>query len=158
MQHVVGIAEMCVSESAADTLTTYSLGSCIGLSVYDPIAGVGGMVHTMLPLSKMDPAKAVNKPCMYTDTGVAALLTEVLGKGAKKVNLIVKIAGASSMLDDRRFFRIGERNLAVVRKMMWRNGILIGASDVGGSISRTMSLRLDTGITTIKSNGKLHEL
>ena len=41
-----------------EVLVTYSLGSCIGLSLYDPVARVGGLLHAMLPLSSLDPVKA----------------------------------------------------------------------------------------------------
>jgi chemotaxis protein CheD len=157
-QLTIGIADMKTSTSPDDLLITYSLGSCIGLTLYDPEACVGGMLHCMLPLSKMDKARAASNPPMFTDTGVFALLEEVYRLGAVRKRLIAKAAGASSLLDDKGLFNIGERNHTVLRKIMWKNNILISAEDVGGSKARTMSLNMRTGRTFIKSGGKEAEL
>lgn len=158
MLRVVGISEMCVSTCTTDQIVTYSLGSCVGVSIYDPVAQVGGMVHCMLPLSKIDPAKAEAKPCMFTDTGVTALLQEMFDKGATRQNMIVKVAGAASLLDKKGFFKIGERNYTVLRKILWKNNFLIEAEDVKGTKSRTLTLYMTDGRTTIKSSGKEVEL
>ena len=158
MTVTVGISEMYVSNNPDDLLVTYSLGSCVGLSVYDPKVRVGGLIHCMLPLSKIDPAKAAAKPQMFVDKGLPALLQAVYDLGATRRNLIAKVAGAAKLLDERGAFRIGERNYTVLRKLLWKNDILIAAEDVGGSIARTMYLHMDTGCTTIKVAGQEREL
>ena len=158
MLRVIGISEMYISTDPGDVLVTYSLGSCVGVSLFDPVAKVGGMVHCMLPLSKIDQVKAQSKPCMFTDTGVTLLLQEVFNRGATRNNLIVKIAGAASLLDERGLFKIGERNYTVLRKVLWKNNLLIAAEDVYGTASRTLILYMNTGKTTIKSAGKEVEL
>jgi len=158
VDYVVGISEMKISSRAGDVLITYSLGSCLGLSIWDPVAHVGGLLHCMLPLSKIDTEKAKKNPCMFTDTGVSALLKALYEHGATRKNLIVKAAGCASLLDQKKFFKIGERNFAVLRKILWRNNILIKAEDIGGHVSRTMSLYVGSGITTIKTGGKVFEL
>ena len=67
--------------------------------------------------------------------------------------------GLSALLyDDKGMFNIGKRNYTVMRKMFWKNGIMITAEDVGGSKSRTARLRLADGIVTIRSQGKEFEL
>ncbi len=151
MDRIVGIGAMATSRDPNDVITTYSLGSCIGLTLYDPVARVGGMVHTMLPLSKMEPEKAKVKPEMFTDTGVMRLLQHLLDMGAKKARLEAKIAGASTLLDDKKMFRIGERNYAVVRKLLWKNEIMIKGEECGGSKSRTLVLYMADGRTVIRS-------
>ena len=93
MNYTVGISEMKASDQPDDVITTYSLGSCVGLSLYDPVARVGGLIHCMLPLSRIDPQKAEANPCMFTDTGIPALLRLVLGMGAQRDRLIAKVAG-----------------------------------------------------------------
>ena len=158
MQHTVGISEMRTSNCAEDVLVTYSLGSCVGLAVYDPIAVVGGLIHCMLPLSRIDPEKAKTNPSMFTDTGVPQLLQAVLKLGAQKGRLVAKVAGGSRLLDENGTFKIGERNLVVLRKVLWKNNILIAGQDVGGTVARTMYLRMDSGQTTIKSCGREFEL
>ena len=61
-------------------------------------------------------------------------------------------------MDQKKFFNIGERNYVVLRKILWKNNILINGEDVGGSIARTMRLDIGTGTVTIKSSKGLIEL
>jgi chemotaxis protein CheD len=149
---------MCVSQDPEDVIVTYSLGSCIGVSVYDSALKIGGMVHCMLPLSKISPEKALRKPCMFADTGVTLLLQEIFNLGATRNNMVVKVAGAASLLDEKGLFKIGERNYTVLRKILWKNNLLIAAEDVKGTASRTMTLYMKTGVTTVKKGGKEGEL
>lgn len=149
---------MKVSTSVEDILITYSLGSCVGLSLYDPVAQVGGLIHCMLPLSRISPDKAVSYPARFTDTGVVALLREVIAAGARKDRLIARVAGAAKMLDENGLFKIGERNYTVLRKVLWKNDVLIRSEDVGGTISRTVYLEMASGRTMLKSGGREREL
>lgn len=155
---VVGISEMRVTTDPSVVLVTYALGSCIGLTLYDSHVGVGGLLHSMMPLSTADPDKAIVKPAMYTDTGVTALLQALFDRGATRRNIIAKVAGGASSMDGAGVFRTGERNYMVLRKVLWKNDILIAAEDIGGSQPRTLVLEMATGRTLIKSNGQIEEL
>ena len=158
MKHTIGISEMKVTNQDSDILITYSLGSCVGVTIYDPVARVGGMIHCMLPFSKIDPKKAERTPAMFVDTGVPMLFEEAYRMGAAKSRIILKVAGASCILDEKGTFRIGERNYAVLRKILWKNNVLIAADDVGGAVPRTMQLEVATGRVTIKSRNNVTEL
>lgn len=158
MNYTIGISEMRISDQIDDILVTYSLGSCIGVTIYDPISHVGGMIHCMLPISKVDPQKARSFPCMFVDTGVPLLFSEAYRLGAQKNNIIVKVAGCSQILDDKGLFNIGERNYVTLRKLLWKNGILISSEDVGGTDSRTLYLEISTGKVLVKSRDKKEEL
>ena len=137
-----------------DVLVTYSLGSCVGLALYDSVAGVGGMIHCMLPLSKIDPIKAQASPCMFVDTGVPKLLQTLFEMGATRKNIVAWVAGAASLLDEKRLFKIGDRNYTVLRKILWKNDILIAGDDVGGTKARTMYLDMAAGQARVKSAGR----
>jgi chemotaxis protein CheD len=154
----IGISEMAVSSQPDDLLVTYSLGSCLGAVFYDPVLKIGGMIHCMLPLSSIDLEKARVSPCMFVDTGVPKLLTEMFALGCQKRNIITRLAGAANVLDDKRLFRIGERNYAVCRKILWKNSMLIAAEDVGGHISRTIRLNIGTGEMSLKSSDREYTL
>ncbi len=158
MKHIVAISDMKISSAPEDMIVTYSPGSCIGLSLYDPAIRAGGLIHCMLPLSKIDPARAAERPFMFTDTGVPHLIGALLDLGAEKQRLVAKVAGAAHLLDNSSSFNIGERNQVVVRKLLWKNKILIAAEDTGGTVARTMTLCIDTGTTTLRSGGKEYEL
>ncbi|MFW6457650.1 MAG: chemotaxis protein CheD [Planctomycetota bacterium] len=151
----VGIGDMCVSVDPTDVLVTYSLGSCVGLALYDASCGVGGLIHCMLPLSRMNKQKANARPCMFVDTGVSAMLQEMFDRGAQRKNIIARVAGGAHMLDRKRTFRVGQRNYAVLRKILWKNDILIESDDVGGTVSRTMFFHVGSGDTAIKTGGSI---
>jgi chemotaxis protein CheD len=155
---IIGIAEMAVSDHADDVLVTYSLGSCLGVAIYDPVLKVGGMIHCMLPLSKVDPDKAAERPAMFVDTGLPRLLTDLFQRGMQRSRAVIKVAGAANVLDHQDLFKIGERNYTVLRKILWKNSMLIAGEDVGGHVSRTVRLEIATGRFVVRSGGKEVEL
>lgn len=154
MKLVVGISDMKVSNKPEDVLITYSLGSCIGVVIWDPVAKVGGLLHYMLPDSSLDKEKAQLKPFMFADTGIPRLFKETYKFGAVKSRLIVKVVGGSQIMDSSGVFNIGKRNHAVLRKMFWKNQIMVAKEDVGGTCNRTVSLEIGTGITHLKVSGR----
>jgi chemotaxis protein CheD len=151
---VVGIAAMEVSDDPSATLVTYALGSCIAVTVYDPLAHVGGMLHLMLPQSSQSPEKAKTNPCMFADIGIPLLFTKAYELGAKKERLVVCAAGGAEILADGGHFKIGSRNRTMLRKLFWKNNILLAAEDTGGTQSRTMTLRLSDGYAAVKSKNE----
>ena len=154
MKIIVGISDMKVSNKPDDVLITYSLGSCIGVVIWDPVAKVGGMLHYMLPDSNLDKEKAEAKPFMFADTGIPRLFKETYKFGALKSRLIVKAVGGSQIMDSAGIFNIGKRNQAVLRKMFWKNQIMLTKEDVGGTGNRTVSLDIGTGVTYLKVSGR----
>lgn len=148
---VVGVSDWKVSNDTRETIITYALGSCLGIALYDPFVCVGGLLHVMLPLSNADPVKAEKKPAMYVDTGFAELLSECYDLGAEKSRLIIYVAGGASMKFDNKadYFKIGQRNFTTLRKFLWKNRFMIDYQDVGGHISRTMTLRISDGLVSI---------
>jgi len=153
-QRIVGIAEMQVSAEESEVLVTYSLGSCIGLAIYDPQARVGGMLHYMLPDSSLDPSKAREKPGMFADTGIPLLFKTAYTMGLEKRRARVIVVGGAQILDDSGYFNIGKRNYAMLRKILWRNNVLIDVEDVGGNTNRTLYLEVGTGRAWVKSPGQ----
>jgi len=150
---VVGVADMVVSNDPSAELVTYSLGSCLGITIYDPAKKIGGLFHVMLPASKIDAAKAVGSPFMFMDTGLPRLFHAAYNLGADRNRLAIKVAGGAQLLDDQNVFNIGGRNFQVLTELIARNGLVIHARDVGGTSSRTLRLDLATGQVTIKSPG-----
>jgi len=150
---VVGMADMKVNDHPETTLVTYSLGSCIGVAIYDPISRVGGMLHYMLPEAGLDPEKAKERPFMFADTAIPLLFKSAYELGAKKSRIRVKVAGGSQILDDGGYFNIGKRNYAALRKMFWRNNVMIENEDIGGTINRTMYLKISDGSIWLKISG-----
>ena len=140
----VGMADLNVCK-APDGLTTLGLGSCIGLTLYDPVTKIGGMVHYMLP----DSTKVSNNSnkAKFADTGIEELLKKVIAAGASKTRLVAKI-GLSDVGN------IGARNAEAAKKILKEKGIRLVAEDTGLNYGRTVELHCDTGEFLIKSVGK----
>jgi chemotaxis protein CheD len=155
--HVVGVADMKTG-TEGQVLVTHALGSCLGLMIYDPAGRVGGLLHAMLPLSKINPEKAATNPYMFVDTGVPELFRAVYALGGRKERIVVRVAGCARPLNAGEMFRIGERNHVMLKKLLWKNSILIAAEDVGGTAGRTVHFDLDTGRVLIRSGAEEHEL
>ncbi len=158
MKHIVGVSDMKLSNSPGDLVITHALGSCIGIAIHDPVAQVGGILHYMLPLSKVDREKSEKNPYMFGDTGIPELFTAAYGLGATKDNLRVIMAGGAEVFEKKDFFAIGKRNIVIARKMFWKNNVLISAEHVGGSIPRTLYLEVGSGYTWMTSRGEKVEL
>lgn len=154
MKLIVGISDMKVSNNPEDTLITYSLGSCIGVVVWDPVAKVGGLLHYMLPDASLDRQKAQQNPCMFADSGIPYLFKETYKYGAAKSRLVVKAVGGAQIMDPSGVFNIGKRNYMIMRKIFWKNKVMITKEDIGGTVNRTVSLDIDSGVIRLKVPGR----
>lgn len=150
---VIGVADMMISNDPQATLVTYSLGSCIGLAIYDPLVQVGGMLHFMLPDSSLDPEKAKKKPYMFADTGIPLLFKGTYKLGAKKHRMQVVVVGGAKVSSGNDFFNIGKRNYLALRKIFWRNNVMVNFKSVGGTENRTLRLDIKDGRTWLKESG-----
>ncbi len=150
MKHIVLVGDMKVGKQG-DVIVTYALGTSLGLVAYDPKAQVGGLLHAMLPLSKSDPKKAEANPFIFVDTGVPKLFDEIYNMGGDKSRLVVKAAGCSRPEGDNEMFKIGEKNYAVLKKILWKNNILLEAEEVGGTANRTVQFDVSSGEIKVTS-------
>ncbi len=150
---MVSVADCQVSADPERVLVTYALGSCIAVTIYDPVAQVGGLLHFMLPDSNLDRAKAQQNPFMFADTGIPKLFHEAYKLGAEKRRLSVAAAGGAQMLDPQGVFNIGKRNYLMMRKIFWKAGVLVQAEDVGGLLSRTIRLDIANGRVSLRGPG-----
>jgi chemotaxis protein CheD len=150
---VVDISDAKISDDPLDILTTYSLGSCVGVCLYDAVMKIGGLLHYQLPTSTMDPQRAKENPFMFADTGMKILVDRMLTQGANLKRMQIKIAGGAAMDNGPAGFDIGKRNHLAIRKIFWKNGMLIEAEDIGGSSARNLYLNIDDGMVTVRSSG-----
>ena len=150
----VGMADYKVGR-APSTLISYGLGSCIGVSLYDPQTKIGGLLHIMLPDSTQ--ARASDNPAKFADTGIPLLLGDVLQLGASRSRLVAKIAGGAQMFafaNATDVMRVGSRNAESVKKLLRDLGIRVIAEDTGGNYGRTVQIDLETGVYKVKTIDK----
>ncbi len=150
----VGIGEFKVSKNPA-RLVTLGLGSCVGVGMWDPVTGIGGLIHIMLPSSKE--FSKLSRKEKYADLGIPMMLREMINMGAGKSRITAKLVGGAQMfsgLDKKQVFNIGERNIKASRSILKELNITIAAEDVGGNRGRTMYLDLQNGQVLVKTLGK----
>lgn len=148
---VVGIGELGVSNNPSITLSTYALGSCIGIVAYDPLMKAGGLLHLMLPDSTISPDKAIVQPAMFADTGLPMLFRALTGLKADSSRLKLFVAGGASVWCTNDSFKIGERNIRATAAYLERQGLRVRFSSLGGTINRTVHLNVGTGEITLKT-------
>ncbi len=149
---VVGVGDCRLSREEGAQLVTYALGSCIAVTIWDPLVRVGGLLHFMLP--EAGPGReqeGASQPYRYADTGTPLLFRAAYRLGADKRRMVVRLAGGAAVVNDGGLFNIGKRNLAAVRRILWQAGVMVEAEDVGGSISRTVRMDIATGRQWIRT-------
>lgn len=151
---MVGIAEYAVSNNPNVTLTTYSLGSCLGIAIYDPFLKVGGLLHAMLPDSKIDPVKAAARPGMFIDSGMPVLFKAMEEMRSEKRRWKIYVVGGAQIMDNSGFFSIGKRNYQALTETLAQHGLKIEAEQVGGLVNRTVHLNIATGGLSLKVSGQ----
>ena len=149
----VGIGDMKFTRGGG-TIITYALGSCIGITFYDPAIKLGGLLHIMLP-NRSDP----NDPKIYkyADSGIREMVRKLSAFGMVKSRTVVKIAGGAKMFDikgNTDFGNIGQRNAAMVKKILMEERMRITSEDTGGAYARTMLLNVDNGDVVIRTVGR----
>jgi len=149
-QTVIGVSDMKVSADPSECLITCVLGSCLGITIYDPHAAVGGLLHIMLPDSSINPPKKELNPFMFADSGIPLLFSEAYKLGAQKERIIVKFAGCSQISDESGIFDIGKRNYTAAKDVLQNNNVIVQAEHCGNMIGRTLILDIGTGTVIIK--------
>lgn len=157
----VGMGEIQVSKASGTVLAAPGLGSCIGVTMYDPKYKIAGMVHVVLPESanctKSSAAKDTYSLGKYADTAIPELLNQIFKLGAVKSNIIVKISGGAQMFNIEKggnILNIGMRNNIAVKAALNKEGLLIKAADTGGNKGRTVKMDVSTGIVSVRIIGE----
>ncbi len=148
----VGMADLNVAAQSG-ILKTTGLGSCVGLTLYDPKVKLAGMAHVMLPSSEIAKEGSLNI-AKYADTAVPELIRRMTQLGAVVSRMEAKMAGGAQMFafsaaSDT--MRIGPRNVESCKEMLKKYNIPLRAEDTGGSYGRTIELHCETGIMLIRS-------
>jgi len=148
----VGMADLNVGSGGA-VLRTTGLGSCVGLTLFDGRAGVGGMAHIMLPASEIARESAFNK-AKYADTALPELLARMMSLGATVKGMVAKMAGGAQMFTfsgQGDTMRIGPRNVEICKTILQSYSIPLLAEDTGANYGRTIELDCTTGVLTVRS-------
>jgi len=154
----VGIGDYAVAKGKG-IISTYGLGSCVGITLYDRVTKVGGLLHALLPESALYGNRG--NPAKYVDTGLELLIRDMIKLGASPRRLEAKLFGGAHMFSNvtSENLQIGKRNVEVSKRELKRRGIRIVAEDTGGQGGRTIYLDVSTGKVKMRkvSGGKVIE-
>jgi len=155
----VNFSDMKISSNPVETLVAFSIGSGIGMTIHDPIGGVGGILNFILPDStKTNGTNPAKTPFMFADTGITAFLKALFEQGAKAENLKVVIAGGAHIMDQTGVFNIGQKNLEALKTSLADYDVKIHHEACGGTQSRAISLEIGSGRSLIKTYGEGEEM
>ncbi len=142
----VNFSEMKTSCNATETLVAFSIGSGMGISIYDPESAVGGILNFILPEStNLNPVKSEKYPFMFADTGIPAFVKALIELGAQSDRMKVVIAGGAQVLDQTGAFNIGHQNYQAAQSILGANRLSIHYKDIGGIHPRTLRLEMSSG-------------
>jgi chemotaxis protein CheD len=128
-----------VSTKPGEMLATI-LGSCVSACIRDPIAGVGGMNHFLLP---GEDDSQTSESARYGVFAMESLINGLLKAGGHKDRFEVKVFGGGNVINNSA--RIGSKNAAFIRQFLQKEGIRIVSEDLEGDYPRRLHYYPDTG-------------
>ena len=153
---VVDVSDMVLSQDPKEIIRTYALGSCIGVTLYDPIQCIGGILHYQLPIPP--PNLVAQNICMYANTAIPHFIHRAYELGAHKENLKICLVGGALFSSKDDMFKIGLKNYLTAKKILNKNNIPVLAEEVGGTCPRTLSLNMENGEVSIQTQQISHVL
>lgn len=138
-----------------DMLLVTVVGSCVAACLRDPLSGIGGMNHFMLP-EVGDPANLLSASARYGSYAMEILINQLLKLGAARGRLEAKVFGGAEVMRNFAAHDAGARNSAFVLDYLQREGIRVVAEDLRGPYPRKVYYFPATGRTLIKRLKRMH--
>ena len=128
------------------------LGSCVSACLHDPVHGVGGMNHFMLPAPADGGgdnwAADSGRIARYGSDAMEQLIDAVLKAGGKRSDLQVKVFGGGRVLPQ--MSDIGQRNIEFVRRYIAQAGLPLLAEDLGDVFPRQVQFHPRSGLVRVR--------
>jgi chemotaxis protein CheD len=156
---VVGIGEFAVSNDRESLILTHALGSCVAVCLWDPHVRVAGLIHVLLPDSRINVDRAGQQPAAFADTGIPLLFQTAYAYGVQKKRCQVHLVGGADVTGlGAGQTAVGKRNILAARALLWKNGVMLQAEAVGGRDARNVSMNVSDGRIQVTSGGREQEL
>jgi len=145
LNKIIGIGEYAVADNRkTKTMKTFALASCVAVIAYSPIKKAAGMVHVALPSPLRDEDN--KKPGYYATTGIPNMIAKLCKEyGCERKELTISIYGGADSINENDVFNIGSRNIDAVKKTLYDMNMTVQRKEIGGTISRTIEILLETG-------------
>lgn len=145
----VGLGELHVVRSGE--VVAYSLGSCVAICLYDPLARLAAMAHVVLPSA---PDGRIAAPGKFADTAVPALVEAIERQGGARHRLWCKLAGGAAVLalgGGGGLPGVGQRNVEAVSLALAHFRLPVLARATGGNEGRTIRMEAATGRVLVRT-------
>ena len=160
--HDTSVAKILPGEyyvTVQDEMIATVLGSCIAACIRDPVFGIGGMNHFMLPASKSDETESRGSGdqshiARYGNHAMELLINAILKHGGKRDHLEIKVFGGGRIMPQ--MMDIGQRNTAFVRDYIRTEGLNLLAEEVGSTYPRKVLYFPASGKVRMKKLRSLH--
>ena len=135
------------------------LGSCVAACIRDPVSGIGGMNHFMLPDDSGHSSGAwkdtpVSSETRYGNVAMERLINVIIANGGDRGNLEIKVFGGGRVLN--MTTDIGGNNVEFVKQYIAKEGFNIITEDVGGVYPRKVQYFPLSGRVRMKKLYRLH--
>jgi chemotaxis protein CheD len=128
------------------------LGSCVSACIRDPVVGVGGMNHFLLPVGPEDfgatPGGPVGLATRFGGHAMETLINELMKRGAERSRLEIKLFGGGKIMEGT--IDVGQRNIDFVHEFLRMDGLISVAEDLGGDCPRTVNYEPASGRARVK--------
>lgn len=151
---IVGVGDCGFVRTPGEMIKTLALGSCLGVIVISRKIPLIGLLHVQLPESQINPQMARDRPAMFADTGVPLLLAPFWEISKNPRDVLVKLVGGAQIMDPQNTFSIGKRNYLAVKKLLWANRLWPASEDIGGVISRSVTVVVGSDDVLLHSPGR----
>lgn len=133
--------------SGPPAAVTTILGSCVGVCLWDPLAGVGGMNHYLLP--ELPPQ--THPSARFGDVALPRLLAAVLAEGASRLRLRARVYGGACVLAAFQApGHLGERNTELALRFLNDHAIPVDERRTGGRRGRRVLFHTDDGTCAVR--------
>lgn len=132
-----------------DVMITTILGSCVSACLWDPVAGIGGMNHILLPDRALVEVSAQGRSINEMEL----LINEIFKQGGMKTRLKAKLFGGAQMISG--FSDVGIRNAQFVHDFLNSEGIPCIGQSLGGKQARKIQFWPCTGRARQKFLGQM---
>jgi len=141
---VSGQIQLSIKPSAITTI----LGSCVAVCIWEPVLGIGGATHYLLP----DRVSAEKGSLRFGTLAIEHLISKLLDAGCERENMKARVFGGASIFAGFKSIdqQLGTKNCEIAFRVLHENGIPVVESDTGGSRGRKLIFHTDTGDAWVK--------
>ena len=137
--------------SSHDEYIFTRLGSCVAACIWDPLLGIGGLNHFLLPEKELheDWHQLTSYSCRYGNLAMEQLINGILTSGGQRQRLKAKVFGGAQ-ITKMSVLNVGQSNIEFVKEYLKLEGIAIESEDLGGPWPRKVLFHPNSGKVLLK--------